>query len=193
MARPREFDTEEVLNRATEAFWAHGFEATSVRDLVEATGLQKGSLYQAFGDKHRLFMKVLERYSAEHRRLAQEIFRSVEPGRAIEVWLGAMMDRDRNAGMEKGCLLWNTVSELAPHDSEVHVLIDAHFTRMLEMVSDVIKRGQAERAYRTDLDAITLATFLFATAAGLVSMQKGNLGSASLEDLPRLMLSTLAG
>ena len=193
MARLREFDTEEVLERATEAFWAHGFEATSVRDLVEATGLQKGSLYQAFGDKHRLFMTVLERYAARDRQLAAQIFESVEPGQAIEAWLGAMMDRGQEVGMEKGCLLWNTVSELAPHDPDVREAINGHFAAMLEMVSGVIDRGQREGAYRTDLDARTLATFLFATAAGLVSLQKGNLGTASMQDLPRLVLSTLAG
>ena len=62
MARPREFDMDQALDAAMSTFWAQGYEATSMTDLVEATGLQKGSLYKAFDDKHDLFMKSLSRY-----------------------------------------------------------------------------------------------------------------------------------
>ena len=65
MARPREFDIDHVLNAAMHAFWQRGYEATSLADLMEATGLQKGSLYKAFGDKHSLFMQALNRYLAQ--------------------------------------------------------------------------------------------------------------------------------
>ena len=59
MARPREFDISDALDRAMEAFWRHGYEATSMADLMEAMSLQKGSIYKAFNDKHSLFMAAL--------------------------------------------------------------------------------------------------------------------------------------
>ena len=62
VGRPREFDVEQVLEAAMQAFWANGYEGTSLTDLVAATGLMKGSLYQAFGDKHSLFIQTLNRY-----------------------------------------------------------------------------------------------------------------------------------
>ena len=62
MARPREFDMDEALDAAISTFWTQGYEATSMTDLMEATGLHKGSLYKAFDDKHDLFMKSLSRY-----------------------------------------------------------------------------------------------------------------------------------
>ena len=62
VGRPREFDEEQVLDAAMKAFWANGYEATSLADLVSVTGLHKGSLYQAFGDKHSLFIQTLSRY-----------------------------------------------------------------------------------------------------------------------------------
>ena len=62
MGRPRQYDPEIALDAAQMAFWSHGYAGTSVADLCAATGLKKGSLYQAFGDKHALFMQVLERY-----------------------------------------------------------------------------------------------------------------------------------
>src|SRR5215470_7162266 len=62
MARPRSFDPDDALARAMEAFWAKGYEGTSLADLVAATGLNKGSLYAAFGDKRRLYLAAIERY-----------------------------------------------------------------------------------------------------------------------------------
>src|SRR5271166_3984741 len=62
MARPREFDEEAVLDAAVQCFWAHGYEATSVRDLIEKTGITGASLYNAFGDKRALYQKALDHY-----------------------------------------------------------------------------------------------------------------------------------
>ena len=65
--RPREFDTDDVLEAAMQCFWSNGYESTSLADLVAATGLHKGSLYQAFGDKHSLFIRSLKRYLSDVR------------------------------------------------------------------------------------------------------------------------------
>jgi len=62
VVRPREFILEEVLDKAVETFWSKGYEATSIQDLVENMGIQRGSLYAAFGDKQCLFLTVLDRY-----------------------------------------------------------------------------------------------------------------------------------
>ncbi len=77
MARPREFDRDEVLDKAIEVFWTQGYDGTSVQDLVDAMGIQRGSLYAAFGDKHQLFLEALDRYEnvarGEYERLEVEI------------------------------------------------------------------------------------------------------------------------
>ena len=67
VGRPRQFDEDLALDSAMQAFWAKGYEATSLADLMAATGLHKGSLYQAFGDKHSLFIRALNRYLEEMR------------------------------------------------------------------------------------------------------------------------------
>ena len=193
MARLREFDTEEVLDQAMDAFWRHGYEATSVRDLLEATGLQKGSLYQAFGDKHSLFMTILERYIARAESIAGEVFDNTPPGEAIAAWMQRMHAESSAQGCEKGCLIWNTTSELAPHDEAVRTVLAEHMTRMGKLFTNVIRRGQAEGAYRTDVRAESLTTFLMAAGAGMVALNKGDFTSAYPEDLPRLVLATLTG
>ena len=62
MAGVRQFDPDEVVDRAMEVFWTRGYESTSIDDLVEATGINRGSLYNAFGDKQGLFLAAIDRY-----------------------------------------------------------------------------------------------------------------------------------
>ena len=86
VGRPREFDVDKALDAAMQAFWAKGYEATSMADLMAATGLHKGSIYGAFGDKHALFVEALTRYLADMR----QIERSVLKGRSDTAgWLDA--------------------------------------------------------------------------------------------------------
>ena len=70
MARPREFDQEKVLDALRDVFWQHGYEGTSYADIMQATGLQKGSLYAAYGDKRALYLQALARYDAGEVRAA---------------------------------------------------------------------------------------------------------------------------
>ena len=65
----KSFDTEEALGKAMAAFWARGYEATSMQDLVDCMGIGRGSIYAAFGDKRRLFMRALALYDDRHRRV----------------------------------------------------------------------------------------------------------------------------
>jgi TetR/AcrR family transcriptional repressor of nem operon len=88
MARPREFDMDEALDAAIGTFWTQGYEATSMTDLMEATGLHKGSLYKAFDDKHDLFMKSLSRYLDNHWETMQAILGEARsPLEGVRAWL----------------------------------------------------------------------------------------------------------
>ena len=64
MARTKEFDQEQALDKAMHLFWERGYEATSIQDLVDATGVQRQSLYDTFGSKHEIFLRSLTRYQA---------------------------------------------------------------------------------------------------------------------------------
>ena len=81
LGRPREFDPEVALERALEAFWTHGYDATSITDLLDATGLAKGSLYKGFGDKKHLFTLALDAYLADANSGLAECDASSETGR----------------------------------------------------------------------------------------------------------------
>ncbi len=132
VGRPREFDPEIVLDAAMQAFWAKGYEATSLADLMDATGLHKGSLYQAFGDKHSLFIQALKRYLSDMRRMKNEMMaQAATPLDGIRAVTHGMIDiADDDCTCPRGCLAINTLVELAPHDAEVQEVMTDHIQRM---------------------------------------------------------------
>src|SRR5271155_2001096 len=123
MARPREFDEEAVLDAAVQCFWEHGYEATSVRDLIEKTGITAASLYNAFGDKRALYQKALDRYVEDS--IADRIRRceALPPLRAIAVFFEEIVKRSIGDSDRKGCMLVNAALDMAPHDPEFRKIV----------------------------------------------------------------------
>lgn len=116
--RPREFDEDVVLDGVTRLFWRQGYAATSLQDIVEAVGVQRTSLYGAFGNKRALLLRALERYRA----LAEETLRTIAAERpvlpALREFLAApLLPRADPLGW--GCLLGRTASELPEDDDEI--------------------------------------------------------------------------
>ena len=121
VGRPREFDEEQVLVDAMEAFWRKGYEATSLVDLTTVTGLNKASLYRVFGDKHQLFMSALKNYAdIEFRETTAVISESVTPLTNLRAVITKVIE---DASSNKGCLMINAIVELAPHDHEVKQML----------------------------------------------------------------------
>ena len=128
MARPREFEPAEALDAITETFWSRGFDGTSLQDLVEATGLKKGSLYAAFGDKRAMYHAALRNYDS------QEITKAVEslrrPGSPKER-IARLFDAVLAAGPSaKGCLICNASIDQAPLDRAAREMLAVSIARM---------------------------------------------------------------
>jgi len=142
--RPREFDPDEALDAAMEAFWAKGYEATSLMDLVSATGLHKGSLYKAFGDKHSLFIQALKRYLQSMRRAKDEKLAGAKsPLDGIRAVMHAMVEFFDDSPSPMGCMAINSLIELAPHDSEVKAIMLDHIDRMRSSLYAGVTKAQA--------------------------------------------------
>ena len=171
VGRPREFDEETVLERAMEAFWEKGYEATSLADLCQCTGLHKGSLYQAFGDKHQLFMRALKHYAdTEFRETAAVAFNSDSPIENIRAVLHKVCD---DSLCDQGCMMINSMVELAPHDPEVRKLLNSAREQRERVMTDMIAKGQALGEIRDDVPAERLALQLMVTMAGAAASVKG--------------------
>ncbi len=119
MARPREFDADTVLEAAMTTFWRKGYESASVSDLVDATGIGRASLYNAFEDKHGLFEACIGRYAEEHAPLWRGQLANGERGLDdIREFLNAVRGVfiASPEDVPKGCLIMNTSVERGATD-----------------------------------------------------------------------------
>ncbi len=188
VGRPREFDEAAALEAAMDAFWAKGYEATSMADLCSCTGLHKGSLYQAFGDKHKLFMDSLNHYAeTEFREVAAVAYDSDSPLENIRAMVFKIASDSKS---EKGCMMVNTMVELAPHDPEIRKALEAIATKRTRFMVDMIAKAQAAGEIRPELNPEKLALQLMVTLAGSAALVKGFMeGEPLLENLEDLMNS----
>jgi len=154
-----------------EVFWEKGYEATSLAELCARTGLHKGSLYQAFGDKHTLFMRSLHHYanSQVHETLAAAL-QSNSPLENIRAVVRKICD---DASDERGCLMINSMVELAPHDPEVKAALRSFGEQRLRMMANLIAQAQEAGEIRTQQHPYKLARQLMVTLAGSAAMVKG--------------------
>ena len=161
-----------------DAFWRKGYEATSLSELCTCTGLHKGSLYQSFGDKHQLFMRSLEHYmDKEFREVAAVAFQSDSPLENLKAAVRKICDV---AGQEKGCLMINSMVELAPHDPDVKALIGQAVEKRLRVLTAMITKAQEAGGIRSELEPSKLALQLMVTLAGAAATAKGMFGQEDI-------------
>lgn len=167
MARPREFDEATVLAEATDCFWRRGYDATSVRDLVEKTGLTAASLYNAFGDKRALYRLTLDRYVEGG--VADRIERCADrsPREAIAAFFREIVERSLGDADRKGCMLVNAALEVAPHDAEFRDAVDTALGRIEAFFHDQIEAGRADGTITTNVATMDLARHLLAILLGV--------------------------
>jgi TetR/AcrR family transcriptional repressor of nem operon len=179
MARPRSFDPDQALDLARDVFWQKGFQSTSLDDITAATGLNKPSLYAAFGDKNALFLKVLDRY---HERIVAHAERILDEGPsardAIERWLTGFVPFCSGLKGSRGCLSVNTAADGAADQKEVRKRIE-RFNRKLEQL--LSSRLRADRAQFPDaFDPDAAAHAIMAIYLGLMVMAKDAPDAASV-------------
>ena len=119
IGRPTEFDRQEALEKSMELFWRNGYEATSLGALIEEMGIGRQSLYNTFGDKHSLFIEAAKHYiNCNGQYLLDAFEASGSPLGNIRKAMEQTVDF-LTSGECRGCLVTNSIVELAPHDDEV--------------------------------------------------------------------------
>ncbi|MFD3704347.1 TetR/AcrR family transcriptional regulator [Nocardia sp. NPDC058658] len=180
MARPQNFDTDTVLDRAMDQFWTHGYANTSPAQLAEATGIGKGSLYNTFGSKRALFDMVLDRYGRLGVAMAEDYMS--RPGTTREClreYLRAAVDLDMASPVRRGCLAANTAAELAGHDAAITQTLRRIEHGVVAALAARIDQGRRDGDVDQGLDPNSIAALLVTTSNGLRVMAKTN-------DTPRL-------
>lgn len=146
MARQREFDEDVVLDALRNVFWEHGYEGTSYADIMAATGLKKGSLYAAFGDKRALYHKAIARYDDQIVSAGVKMLRNetLSPRRRIENLMNGPVETAGTREGRLGCLLCNAATDQASLDPATENAVTQSMARMREAISFAIK--DAEKA-----------------------------------------------
>lgn len=189
MGRPREFDRDEALDRAVQVFWTRGFERTSVDDLTDSMGIQRGSLYAAFGGKHQLFLEALDRYEE---RFYRNTLRFLEEGPAREgirrVFAEVVSDCACGSGA-KGCFITNTAVALAEDDSETASRVRSNLRRLEDAFETALSRD--EPAILRGREPRALARFLTGSLQGLRVLSRCGVALDVLDDAVEMTLSVL--
>ena len=193
MARPRTFDEDDVIAAARDQFWQRGYAATSVDDLTAATGLGKGSLYGAFGDKHALYLRALDDYIAASLRdirasLRDPAFRAYQRlGRHVR-GQARMLIADKQ---RRGCLMAKSAAELGATDDAVESKVAAAYTAWRDGLAACIAEAQRDGDVAAGHDPQALAGALLAFMRGQEALHKGGATAGQLRSAAEEMVSLI--
>ena len=145
MGRPREFDNDDVLTALQDVFWEHGYEGASYADIMKATGLKKGSLYAAFGDKRSLYLQALNKYDKGNVSDGVAMLRNegLTGGERISALMQSLVDAAETKRGRWGCLLCNAAVDQAPFDVPTEKVVQASLQRMRDAIAVALKDTKA--------------------------------------------------
>lgn len=193
MARLKEFNPDEALEKAMQVFWHKGYEATSMEDLLSAMDLNRGSLYATFGGKRELFLKAMDLYCNEG-GVGSRFSILHQPGPAlflIRRFIDAMLEFGLSDPQRRGCLITNTVMELAPHEKELGKKLSGRLRMLEEAFTSLLTRAKREGELAKDKDPRALARVLVTMMQGTIVMIKAGIPAAQIRETADAALSIL--
>lgn len=172
MPRQREFNETEVLERALPVFWKTGYGATSIGDIVQATGVSRYGLYSAFGEKHHLFAQVMDYYSGKNiSYMLGPMERAGAGMESIQRYFDILTDTIPSQDKRLGCLIGNASIELVAPHQQIARRIDAHFERMRAAFANALGTAYAQQTDVTP-EVPKLADYLVGVAMGYLLCSK---------------------
>lgn len=189
MGRSKEFEENSVLQKAMEVFWKQGYEKTSMSDLVEHMGIHRKSIYDTFGDKHSLYLKVIDRYGELSTvKLKSETLRAETAYQAIQYIFDYIIE-----GNEKhtGCLFVNAATEFGPWDQEVLEKIEEAFGQEENLITEIVKKGQRDGEFSSKYGDELLGEILHNALLGLRVLVKTSASKEKMRNISNFFLELL--
>lgn len=191
--RPREFDTDAVVGAAARVFWDHGYHATSIEALCEATGVFRGSLYRTFGDKHGLLVAAFDQYAeGAISRLKERLAADLPPREALREALIYYTRIGARLSERRGCFITNAALELLPDDEALRPHIETTLERITRELSLAVARGQVAGVFNRDLSAEDFGRYLLCLIQGMRVLGKTGLDAARLASIVDVAMRALA-
>lgn len=180
----KSFDEDVVLEKAMQVFWNKGFDSASIADLIEQTGINRGSLYNAFGGKQPLFVKALLKYERDKRKDRLATLEALDaPVKAIGDFFDLMVANTLADTERKGCFLFNTVLDSGTHDAEVNEIVANGLREIEGFFRRSIEVGQARGDVRKDIDPESKAKVLLALALSIGVLGRGPFADSALQTI----------
>jgi TetR/AcrR family transcriptional repressor of nem operon len=191
IGRPTEFDRQEALEKSMDLFWRNGYAATSLAELIEEMGIGRQSLYNTFGDKHSLFIEAAKHYiNSNGQHILNVLQADGSPVGNIRKMLEQVIEF-LVSGECRGCLVTNSIVELAPHDEEVHKIVLLMVKRVEKTLQATLDRAVEAGEISIQTDTRAMARFFNSTVHGLVVLGKSSASRSVLKDVVKVAMTTL--
>lgn len=181
------FDREKVLEDVMELFWKKGYNGTSMQELVDATGLNRSSFYNSFGDKFSLFEESLNHYQRKQSGFLKETFEGAPSPKEAIVSLFKGISAEVSEGNQKGCMMTSSTSEMS-HEPKVRQILVENKEKVVASFASLIRSAQEKGEISPQKDPETLALYLFSNLQGL---RLTSMIDTHLEGVIEEILSTL--
>lgn len=192
MARTKEFDEAEALKSAMQVFCENGYEGTSMQDLEQAMGLNRTSIYNAFGNKRSIFNQVLACYVEAGRQCWQAVLAEAPSAKAgIENMLNKAVDKHFDKENSGGCLVTLSALEKSQHDGLSQKMIEQAMHAFQDMILKRLQAAKKEGEFRADFDASGAATAITSIFSGFMVLGKANFTKSSMRKAVQASLKLL--
>jgi TetR/AcrR family transcriptional repressor of nem operon len=192
MARTKDFDELEVLNKAMSIFWHRGYNGTSIADLVDGLGISRSSLYDTYGNKHSLFIKALKRDQTKaSQRMNTILHQCTSAKEAIKQILELTKGDLIGELKQKGCFWVNTAVEIVPHDQEIENIITQYDLQVEDIFYITLKRGQDNGEIPVHIDTKAISRFFFNTVKGLSVTASSIIDNRFFDDTINVAMSVI--
>ncbi|HEY0928978.1 MAG TPA: TetR/AcrR family transcriptional regulator [Gemmatimonas sp.] len=193
MARPRQFDEDLVIDQVTRTFWERGYANTSIADLETATGLGRQSLYCAFGDKHALFLRALERYAAfGDQHMPPAALNSTSPLEHLRYMLRATIDTATSPDAPGACLMVQAMTEFGDTDVDVHAKCQANSRRIEAWIGRLAAEAEALGMLAPGVAPATVTTLVMTQHFGIPILARSGVPADQLQSSVDLLLKQIA-
>ncbi|UTW44573.1 TetR/AcrR family transcriptional regulator [bacterium SCSIO 12696] len=192
MARTREFDPADVIEKAVLLFWEKGYADTSMDDLVKHTGISRYGIYGEFGNKREFFIKALQHF---HQKFSQDLIQELGNPEAglneLRAYYARLLAHAKTSEAHMGCFMCNTAVDLASSDAGIGEQLDAMFEGLRQVFVNALRNAQANGDLAETMDLDEYASYLLGVQMAMAMMVRSGFGEARMQPFLKVALAAI--